>query len=62
MKVDDIRRREATKTVVCLVVFLQSVTPASFNLFEEVLKLIKLLPVVLHMQIVLSDHSADCAG
>ena len=43
LKVDDITRREATKTVSGLVVFLQSVPPASLNLFGEVLKLIKLL-------------------
>ena len=45
LKVDDVTRREATKTVSGLVVFLQSVPPASLNLFGEVLKLIKLLLV-----------------
>lgn len=45
LKVDDITRREATKTFSGLVSFLQSVPPASLNLFGEVLKLIKLLLV-----------------
>lgn len=45
LKVDDITRREATKTFSGLVFFLQSVPPASLNLFGEVLKLIKLLLV-----------------
>jgi hAT family C-terminal dimerisation region len=45
LKVDDITRKEATKTVSGLVVFLQSVPPASLNLFGEVLKLIRLLLV-----------------
>ena len=42
---DDKTRREATKTVSGLIVFLQSVPPASLNLFGEVLKLFKLLLV-----------------
>jgi len=35
LKVDDITRREATKTVSGLVVFLQSAPPASLNFLEK---------------------------